>query len=166
NSPFYVNGSLSAWETDKLPRRAGVSSFGIGGTNAHVVLEENLTPSLRTPLSLSRRGEGGEVNPCELLLISAKTESALQTATNNLANYLEQNPNLNLADVAYTLKVGRQEFEHRRCLIFQNIESAIELLKSPDSEKVFTHNHIPTTQSTAFMFSGQGSQYINMGREL
>ena len=173
NSPFYVNSSLSAWETDKLPRRAGVSSFGIGGTNAHVVLEENLTPSLlrrgevdETPLSLTRRGEGGEVNPCELLLISAKTESALQTATKNLANYLETNPNLDLANIAYTLNVGRQEFEHRRFLVCQDIESAIELLKSPDSEKVFTHNHIPTTQSVAFMFSGQGSQYVNMGREL
>ena len=173
NSPFYVNKSLSAWETDKLPRRAGVSSFGMGGTNAHVILEENLTPSLlrrgevdETPLSLTRRGEGGEVNPCELLLISAKTESALQTATKNLANYLETNPNLDLANVAYTLNLGRQEFEHRRCLVCQDTESAIELLKSPDSEKVFTHNHIPTTQSIAFMFSGQGSQYVNMGREL
>ncbi|MEO1187199.1 MAG: acyltransferase domain-containing protein, partial [Cyanobacteria bacterium J06636_27] len=116
--------------------------------------------------SLTRRGEGGEVNPCELLLISAKTESALEKATANLANYLETNPNLNLADVAYTLKVGRQEFEHRRFLICQNIESAIELLKSPDSEKVFTHNHIPTTRSVALMFSGQGSQYVDMGREL
>ncbi|MEO1376925.1 MAG: polyketide synthase, partial [Cyanobacteria bacterium J06635_10] len=60
NSPFYVNANLSVWETDKLPRRAGVSSFGIGGTNAHVVLEENLTPSYRTPLSLLRRGEVDE----------------------------------------------------------------------------------------------------------
>jgi acyl transferase domain-containing protein/acyl carrier protein len=184
NSPFYVNANLSTWETDKLPRRAGVSSFGIGGTNAHVVLEENLTPSDRTPLSLLRRGErgegdyqtplsftrrgdGGEVkNSWELLLISAKTESALEKATANLANYLETNPNSNLADVAYTLKFGRQEFEHRRFLVCQNIESAIELLKSPDSEKVFTHTHTPTTQSVAFMFSGQGSQYVNMGREL
>ncbi|MBE9212898.1 acyltransferase domain-containing protein [Plectonema cf. radiosum LEGE 06105] len=195
-SPFYVNTSLSPWETDKLPRRAGVSSFGIGGTNAHLVLEENLTPSLRTPLSLlrrgergvsdgtplstrgergvsdgtplslTRRGEGGEVKSWELLLISAKTESAVLTATANLARYLEAHPDLNLADVAYTLKVGRQEFEHRRFLVCQNIESAILLLKSPDSPEVFTHTHTPTTRSVAFMFSGQGSQYVNMGREL
>ena len=157
NSPFYVNSSLSAWETDKLPRRAGVSSFGIGGTNAHVVLEETEIPNVETRYIASLQ---------QLLLISAKTESALQTATKNLANYLETNPNLDLANIAYTLNVGRQEFEHRRFLVCQDIESAIELLKSPDSEKVFTHNHIPTTQSVAFMFSGQGSQYVNMGREL
>ncbi|MEL7246582.1 MAG: ketoacyl-synthetase C-terminal extension domain-containing protein, partial [Cyanobacteria bacterium J06573_2] len=144
NSPFYVSKSLSAWETDKLPRRAGVSSFGIGGTNAHVVLEENLTPSLRTPLSLlrrgegeyqtsfsftareegdetplslTRRGEGGEVNPCELLLISAKTESALETATKNLASYLETNSNLNLANVAYTLKVDKLRSDDVQILV-------------------------------------------------
>lgn len=158
NSPFYINTSLSAWETDKLPRRAGVSSFGIGGTNAHVVLEENLT--LMT-------GEESEVKDSwELLLISAKTESALETATANLARYLEAHPDLNLADVAYTLKVGRQEFEHRRFFVCQTIESAKQLLKSPDSPDVFTYAHTPTTRSVAFMFSGQGSQYVNMGLEL
>ncbi|MEO1561734.1 MAG: polyketide synthase, partial [Cyanobacteria bacterium J06632_19] len=88
NSPFYVNGNLSPWETDKLPRRAGVSSFGIGGTNAHVVLEENLTPRCRAPLSLSRRREvdettsslsrRGEVDETPLSL-SKKGEGDYQT---------------------------------------------------------------------------------------
>ncbi|MEM9923874.1 MAG: beta-ketoacyl synthase N-terminal-like domain-containing protein [Cyanobacteria bacterium P01_D01_bin.50] len=159
NSPFYVNASLSAWETDKLPRRAGVSSFGIGGTNAHLVLEEAETQNVETLYTTS-------LHNSQLLLISAKTESAVLKATANLANYLETNPDLNLADVAYTLKVGRQEFEHRRFLVCQNLESAIELLKSPNSPEVFTHTHTPTTRSIAFMFSAQGSQYINMGWEL
>ena len=163
NSPFYVNGSLSPWKTDKLPRRAGVSSFGIGGTNAHVVLEE----SRESAGSRGSRGSrGGKEKSWKLLTVSAKTESAVLAATANLANYLETYPDLNLADVAYTLKVGRQEFEHRRFLVCQNIESAIELLKSPDSPEVFTHSHTPTTRSIAFMFSGQGSQYVDMGREL
>ena len=177
NSPFYVNTSLSTWETDKLPLRAGVSSFGIGGTNAHVVLEE------------SRGSRGGGVETfhetslnsenSQLLLLSARTESALESATKNLADYLEdyskefskadsfeKQSSLNLGDVAYTLKVGRQEFEHRRFLVCRNIESTVKLLKSPNSPEVFTHKYIPTTQSVAFMFSGQGSQYIDMGRDL
>ena len=172
DSPFYVNTSLSPWETDKLPRRAGVSSFGIGGTNAHVILEESAGNggSRGSGGSRGRRGEEeikeNKEDSWKLLLLSAKTESALGTATENLAKYFDENPDVNLADVAYTLKVGRQEFEHRRFLVCQTVESAKHLLTLAESPEVFTHNHTPTTQSIAFMFPGQGSQYVDMGRKL
>ena len=89
-SPFYVNNSLREWqvENDSL-RRAGVSSFGIGGTNAHVIVEE------APPLVDSDQGREWQV-----LFLSARSETALETATSNLAEYLKRNPQVNLADVA------------------------------------------------------------------
>src|SRR5205085_7089269 len=99
NSPFYVNTTLSEWKTNGIPRRAGVSSFGIGGTNAHVILEE--APVVEA--SSSSR-------PWQLLLLSAKTNSALECATTNLADYFQQHPDITLPDVAYTLQVGRRAF--------------------------------------------------------
>jgi len=99
NSPFYVNTTLSEWKTNG----AGVSSFGIGGTNAHVILEEAPTPE-----------PSGQSRPWQLLVLSAKTASALESATANLAKYLAQHPDINLADVAYTLSKGRQAFNQRR----------------------------------------------------
>jgi acyl transferase domain-containing protein len=109
NSPFYVNTTLSEWKSNGNPRRAGVSSFGIGGTNAHVILEE--APVVEA--SSSSR-------PWQLLLLSTKTPSALETATSNLAEHLQQHPDLNLADVAHTLQVGRRAFEHRRMVVCRN----------------------------------------------
>src|SRR5207253_6803293 len=106
NSPFYVNKDLSEWKTNGAPRRAGVSSFGIGGTNAHVIVEEAPTAE---PSSSSR--------PCHLLMLSAKTETALDKATANLATYLKQHTESSLADVAYTLQVGRKTFSHRRVVV-------------------------------------------------
>jgi acyl transferase domain-containing protein/acyl carrier protein len=155
NSPFYVNTSLVPWQVNKIKRRAGVSSFGIGGTNAHVILEE--APVIET--SSSSRS-------WQLLLLSAKTHTALETATANLADYLQQNPNLHLADVAHTLAVGRRAFDHRRMLICQNLQDAVKALKSPELPEVFTQYQEPCHRSVVFMFPGQGAQYLNMGREL
>lgn len=155
HSPFYVNTKLSAWKTNGNPRRAGVSSFGIGGTNAHVILEE--TPAVEA--SSSSR-------PWQLLLLSAKTNTALETATANLAKHLQLHPKLNIADVAYTLQVGRRAFEHRRMVVFQDIEDAINTLTNLDPQRVFTHYQKPSHRPVVFMFSGQGAQYVNMGREL
>jgi acyl transferase domain-containing protein len=107
NSPFIVNTELTAWEMpDGLPRRAGVSSFGFGGTNAHIILEEApvVEPS-------------GPSRPWQLLLVSARTPSALESATRNLADHLRQHPELNLADVAFTLQVGRHDFARRRMVL-------------------------------------------------
>ncbi|OYD96059.1 polyketide synthase [Nostoc sp. 'Peltigera membranacea cyanobiont' 213] len=155
NSPFYVNTTLSEWKPNGTPRRAGVSSFGIGGTNAHVILEE--APFVE-PSSSSR--------PWQLLLLSAKTDSALETATANLVTHFKQHPDLNLADVAYTLEVGRRAFDHRRMLVCQNFDDAVKTLETLDLQRIFTHFQEPSNQKVVLMFPGQGSQYVNMGREL
>ncbi|MGI2902881.1 SDR family oxidoreductase [Tolypothrix sp. VBCCA 56010] len=155
NSPFYVNTTLSDWKTNGTPCRAGVSSFGIGGTNAHVILEEApvVEPS-------------GPARPWQLLLLSAKTSTALLTATANLAAHLKQHPDLNLADVAYTQCVGRRAFDYRRMLVCQDLEDAVKALSPLDPQRVFTHYQKPCNRPVVFMFPGQGAQYVEMGREL
>ncbi|MHC5926260.1 type I polyketide synthase [Nostoc sp.] len=155
NSPFYVNTKLSEWETNGTPRRAGVSSFGIGGTNAHVILEE--APVVE-PSSTSR--------PWQLLLLCAKTTTALETTTANLASYFQQHPNISLPDVTHTLQVGRRAFDHRRIVVCQDWEDAVKVLTSQNPQRVFTYHQKPTHRPVIFMFSGQGAQYVNMAREL
>ncbi|MEC4892939.1 MAG: beta-ketoacyl synthase N-terminal-like domain-containing protein [Oscillatoria sp. PMC 1051.18] len=190
NSPFYVNTKLAEWKTNKTPRRAGVSSFGIGGTNAHLILEEapvsvnsnqlsvtsnqlsvtsNQLSVTSNQLSVTSNQSPITNRPWQLLLLSAKTNSALETATANLAAHLQNNPNLNLADVAYTLQVGRQTFDYRRivvCPFSDNLEDAIAALTTLPPARVFTQYQKPGNCSVIFMFSGQGAQYINMAREL
>ncbi|PSF37368.1 polyketide synthase [Aphanothece hegewaldii CCALA 016] len=150
NSPFYVNTQLQEWSKNGTPRRAGVSSFGMGGTNAHVILEEarEVVQNLHSEFERNYH----------LLLLSAKTPTALETATTNLIQYLQEHP-LNLADVAYTLQVGRRIFDYRRIIVCQNAESIL----ASDS---LTQFQPPTLKSVVFLFSGQGSQYLNMGRDL
>ncbi|MDF5732626.1 MAG: acyltransferase domain-containing protein, partial [Rhizonema sp. PD38] len=155
NSPFYVNTTLSEWKTGKFPRRAGVTSLGFGGTNAHIILEE--APTVES---------SGSSRPWQLLFLSAKTSIALETATANLAIHLKQHPDLNLADVAYTQCVGRQNFNHKRMVVCQYFDDAVKLLETLNPERVFTHFQQPCHRPVVFMFPGQGSQYVNMGREL
>ncbi|MGD1866650.1 MAG: beta-ketoacyl synthase N-terminal-like domain-containing protein [Phormidesmis sp.] len=161
NGPFVVNQHAIDWPESERnsdsPRRAGVSSFGMGGTNAHAILEEapQLCPS-------------GESRPWQLIVLSAKTKTALATAAQKLANYLteqlNQQPNLNLADVAYTLQIGRRAWPHRRFCICQSVEDAVQQL----SESNTPHQSIADSRqkSVVFMFSGQGAQHIDMAREL
>ena len=156
NSPFFVNNTLSKWETGELPRRAGVSAFGIGGTNAHVIVEE--APAVE-PSETSARSE-------QLLLLSARTESALETATANLATHLTNHTDVDLADAAYTLQVGRRQFKHRRMLVCQEATDAAEALETRDAKRMFTSVCTKDQRHVAFMFPGQGSQYVHMGREL
>ncbi|RUS95288.1 hypothetical protein DSM106972_090640 [Dulcicalothrix desertica PCC 7102] len=170
NSPFYVNTTLSEWKTDKTPRRAGVSSFGIGGTNSHVVIEEACFDK-----------PSGKSRPWQLLLLSAKTSSALEDATKNLVEHLQKHPDqkhtdqkhtdqkhpdLNLADVAYTLNIGRSAFSHRRLVICENFDDAVTALKTLDSKRVLNNFQDSKERPVIFMFSGQGAQYVNMGRSL
>ncbi|MBD2194867.1 MULTISPECIES: type I polyketide synthase [Calothrix] len=157
NSPFYVNTTLTEWTTDNTPRRAGVSSFGMGGTNAHVILEE----------AKQVKSQKSKVKSKYLLLcLSAKTASALEKATNNLVTYLKAHPEVNLGDVAYTLNSGRRGFNHRRMLICQNLEDAVQSLSNLETKQVVTNYTEITERSVVFMFPSQGSQYVNMAREI
>jgi amino acid adenylation domain-containing protein len=153
NSPFYVNARLSDWEHVEGPRRAGVSSFGFGGTNAHVILEE--APQVVDATTSSS---------WQILPLSARTEEELGLASGNLANHLKQYPASNLTDVAFTLQMGRQRFEYGRFLVSRNASEAIQALDSGDG--CFDGRQEPTNRSVVFMFSGQGSQYPDMGAEL
>ena len=155
NSPFYVNTRLKNWQSNGMPRRAGVSSFGIGGTNAHVILEES--PEITA---------SGSFRPWKLLLLSGNTKTALDTVTTNLAKHLKQQSSVNLADVAYTLQNGRKALNHRRMIVCRDINDAVNILESHDPKRVKTSFQEPITRDIVFMFSGQGSQYVNMGLEL
>jgi acyl transferase domain-containing protein len=155
NSPFYVNAQLSEWKVGEFPRRAGINSFGIGGTNAHVILEE--APSVESPASM---------RPEHLLVLSAKTDSALETATSNLLEHFKQHPDQNLADAAYTLQVGRRAFDRRRVLVCRDHEDALRALETLDPSRILTSRQESTERPVTFMFSGQGTQYVNMARGL
>lgn len=155
NSPFYVNTRLTVWPDRGDLRRAGVSSFGIGGTNAHVVLEE--APTIAS--SPSRR-------PQHVLLLSGRTPGALEAATRNLGRHLQQNPDGNIADAAYTLSAGRKFHRYRRAIICRNTSDAAGLLETPEPRRVFSGESGAEDRPVVFMFPGQGSQRPNMGREL
>ncbi|HEY6802285.1 MAG TPA: type I polyketide synthase [Pyrinomonadaceae bacterium] len=151
-SPFYVNATLADWPAGETPRRAGVSSFGIGGTNAHVILEE--APA---------RNNASDSRPQHLLTLSAKSNSALEQATANLVAHLRQYPEINLADVAYTLQLGRADFEYRRFVVCRDAEDAVGALQSPE---VRTGSTRRDDRPVVFMFPGQGAQQVNMGKDL
>ncbi|MDC3985907.1 non-ribosomal peptide synthetase/type I polyketide synthase [Polyangium jinanense] len=145
-SPFFVNTTLSPW-SGPTPLRAGVSSFGMGGTNAHAVLEE--PPS---------RLAGSPGRPAELLVLSAKTETALRAARERLAQHLEDNPDLVLADVAHTLQVGRRVFPHRSFVVAGSAAEATRRLR--DIHVALEEQ--PSERPVAFLFPGQGAQAVQM----
>jgi acyl transferase domain-containing protein len=155
NNPFFVSTALSEWRAGTAPRRAGVSSFGMGGTNAHVILEEALPVAAPAP---SR--------PWQLLVLSAKTAPALDAATANLAEHLRRHPDLSLADVAFTYQVGRRAFSRRRILVCQSLADAVSALETRSPQQVWTGRDEPIERPVVFVFPGQGAQYLQMGSEL
>ncbi len=155
DSPFYVSTSLSTWNPVGMPRRAGVSSFGLGGTNAHVILEEAPEAEVSEP----------DRTP-QLLLLSAKTAEALDRVTSALSNHLRRSPENNLADAAYTLQIGRKAFAHRRMLICEDTGDAATALEQRNPRRVRTRWVNPENRGVAFLFSGQGSQYAGMAHGL
>ncbi|ANP38696.1 polyketide synthase [Phaeobacter gallaeciensis] len=155
-SPFKVNAALSDWQSHSGPRRAAVNALGVGGTNAHVILEE--APD---------RGASDESDfPFHVLCISGRSKAALDDNSAALAAWLRQNPEVDLADVAYTLKEGRRGFAKRRVLVAETASEAADLLETGDPRKVFTHDHLGDAPEVVFMFPGGGAQYAGMARDL
>jgi phthiocerol/phenolphthiocerol synthesis type-I polyketide synthase E len=153
SSPFYVNTRLTPW--DARNRIAAVSSFGIGGTNAHLILTEAPEETLRDI-----------PDPHTILIpISAKTNNALNSYLNNLGSFIKRNPHVNLRDVAYTLRVGRKQFKRRICIAANSVESLvmeIENISGANTDKAT----LDAQEKIVYMFSGQGSQYLQMCRDL
>ncbi len=151
-SPFFINTTLRAWPRGVAPRRAGVSSFGVGGTNAHLVLEE--TPSLPATSGSER---------ANIFVLSAKTASALDRRASDLALHLDGKPDVSDADVAFTLQTGRQIFQHRRVVVGKTREEATASLRAP-AKMARVDERLET--GVALLFPGQGAQYVGMGRQL
>ncbi|KAB7837015.1 acyltransferase domain-containing protein [Streptomyces mobaraensis] len=151
DGPFHVPSAARAWESDGRPRRAGVSSLGIGGTNAHVVLEE-------APAPLPARREDGDV----LLTLSARTPEDLTALAGNLGRHLRDRTELPLADVAHTLAAGRRARPHRLALTAADTaDAARRLLAAPPAA-----GPAGTDRPVVFLFPGAGSQHPGMGRGL
>jgi len=152
SSPVYVARELREWPAGQAPRRAGVSAFGMGGTNAHVILEE-----------APRRAPSGPSRQWQLLSLSARTPAALARATEGLAAHLAGAPEASLADVAYTLHVGRRAFEHRRVLVCRGREDAARALAGAEPGRLHTSAAPALVRPVAFLLPGLGEHYPGMG---
>ncbi|MEZ5750573.1 MAG: SDR family NAD(P)-dependent oxidoreductase [Paracoccaceae bacterium] len=155
NSPFMVNAALTPWDGRGSPRRAGVNSLGVGGTNAHVILQE----------APAREPSGESDWPFQVLTLSARNKTSLDQAGKNLAAHLRANPDQDLADVAWTLHKGRRAFDKRLVVVAETHEQAADLLESGNQRRVFTHTALENPD-VVFMFPGGGAQYAGMARDL
>ncbi|MFG1951691.1 SDR family NAD(P)-dependent oxidoreductase [Micromonospora sp. NPDC048830] len=156
-SPFRVVSTLTPWRGGGRPRRAGVSAFGIGGTNAHVIVEQ---PPPVTP----RAGTSGPV----LLPLSARTETALAEVVTGLGEHLSTHDQVDIGDVAYTAQVGRRQLRHRAFLVAADTYQAAYTLTegAGGATRLHTGYAASTPPEVAFLFSGQGAQHPGMGRGL
>jgi len=154
-SPFVVKAHASPWPRGPVPRLAGVSAFGVGGTNAHVILQEAPLPLAAVP------GEGPQ-----LLRLSARSADALKASIERLAAHLAQHPELDLADVAHTLDVGRRDFSVRTHVVARSVQEAIAGLRQADGALARIKAMPSDEPVPVLMFPGQGAQYAGMGREL
>ena len=154
-TPFSVNAALTPFPDRGRPARAGVNSLGVGGTNAHVVVE-----------AAPARDASGESDwPFQLLVLSGRSQAALDANARALAAHLRENPALPLADVAWTLKEGRRHFDRRRVLVAHDTAEAVALLEGEVPRQVFDHAVVEAPK-VAFLFPGGGAQHAGMARGL
>ena len=155
NSPFLVADKLTPFPRGNEPRRTAVSSFGFGGTNIHAILEE---APLASPTSPSR--------PLQLLPLSAKSTGSLERYGRALASFVEGNTGLNLADAAFTLQTGRKQMAQRRFVVCGDARDAATLLRQPNPQRCGSKRCERRDPAIVFLFGGQGTQYVHMGRNL
>ncbi|MBA3885806.1 MAG: type I polyketide synthase [Acidobacteria bacterium] len=155
---FYVNAARKPWPAGTSPRRAAVNSLGIGGTNAFVILEE----------APERPAEPAEAErTCHVLTLSAKSPEALEALGQRFKTHLEEHPADSFADVCYSASMGRAHFEHRVAVVASSCEDAVAQLAASDTAGQAHAGQVQDgAPRVAFLFTGQGSQYVNMGREL
>ncbi|MCC6806943.1 MAG: acyltransferase domain-containing protein [Deltaproteobacteria bacterium] len=140
NSPFFVNDKLRPWPRGQRPRIAGVSSFGIGGTNAHAIVQE---APVAPPAPI--------VKGLQLLVFSALNRESLAASTATFAEHFDAQPTCDLADVAYTLQVGRRAFPWRQALMADDAKDAASKLRAPGAAPVLASHRPP---EVVFMFPG------------
>ncbi|GAB5405599.1 MAG: type I polyketide synthase [Aureliella sp.] len=155
-SPFFVNDALRPWPSGKGPRRAAINSLGVGGTNAFLIVEQAPERKPQQPSSV----------PFHPICISAKNRKSLDGYAKKLASFLEENPQQNFADVAYTLLEGREHFPVRRVLAAKDAAEAATLLRSLDERRTYVCTSNDSSPKLTFMFPGGGVQYPTMGRDL
>ncbi|MER6332875.1 SDR family NAD(P)-dependent oxidoreductase [Streptomyces sp. NPDC001034] len=153
-TPFHAPGRSAEWPAGEAPRRAAVSAFGIGGTNAHVILEE-------APVPARRPAPGRPAVPVALPL-SARTATALDTLAERLAAHLEEHPEVPLADVARTLRTGRRELDHRRVVLAHDTAEAVAALRAGGRRDTVAARTERVDAPVAFLLPGQGSQLPSM----
>jgi len=156
STPFYVQSELADWPAGEVPRRAGVSAFAVGGVNAHLIVEE--APEAEPP---------GPARRWQLLPVSARTETAVETLSGRLAEYLRGPSPAGFADVAHTLRVGRRAFEHRRVVVAQGPEEAAAAFAGePGGRLLEGHVERGAARRSVFLFPGLGNHYAGMARGL
>ena len=167
-TPFAIPTEIQPWTAGTEHRFAGISSFGFGGTNGHVILEEAPTEEY------SSRGASSEPKssrPLHLLTLSAKSEQALRELAQRYDSFLGSHPELSLADVCFTANTGRSHFEQRLAVVAESTMQLRQQLEAFATEAATAglasgQVHSSKRKRIAFLFTGQGSQYVGMGRQL
>lgn len=155
NTPFHVIDKLQDWTNENNPLRAGVSSFGVGGTNAHLILEE-----------APKQQPSGIARPVHTLMLSAKNTEALQRYKTKVLTELKSNEYFHPADFAFSFQTGRAHFAAKQYYVYGDRDELINLIEKNNPKLSSTYQHKGATPAVAFMFPGQGSQYVNMGKAL
>ena len=156
NSPFYVNHVRNEWNTDGSPRRAGISSFGIGGTNAHVIVQE--TPEVQQSDKTSRMEH--------LILLSAKTQTALEKMSDNLKEHINNKDIKNIEDIAFTLQVGRKNMDYRKAILCEGIKDLAEKLEKENNLDVFVKYKKKVELPIVFMFSNEKNTILHIDKDI